>query len=49
MNGCNSRSAASKAANRFFHDAVARSRSSPSNSGFTHSMYQSQKSPQKNW
>src|SRR5882762_1160011 len=48
MNGCSSRNAASNAAKRFFHATVARSRSALCNSGFTHSIYQSQKSPQKN-
>src|SRR3989440_456150 len=49
INGCNSRNTASNAANKFFHATVARSRSALWSSGFTHSMYQSQKSPQKNW
>ena len=49
MNGCSNRSAASNAANKFFHATVARSLSALCSSGFTHSMYQSQKSPQKNW
>ncbi len=47
MTGCSSRSAASSAANMFRHAGTATSRSAEVSCGFTHSMYQSQKSPQK--